>query len=315
MQKPGFIISAPWGQVRSVIELIQELDSRGFPHVFCPHNYMPTLESTRTPPPPPWDCISLCTAAIQATKQIKIASGIAVTYTRHPAEMAAGALFMNELSNGRFYLGLGPGHDNILHRFGFQTEKPIAHLSKYLTELRATAASADKPLPPIILAAVRHKMTHFAGEAAEGVVANMWPLSQVQSFLKEIPAEKRDRFIIGNLVPTWVSDDRREGMAAIKRTIGFYMSMPNYVHFYREAGYAEEADRAIPAVAKLDWEGMYAAVSDKMAEDMGIFGTPKQVREKVEEWQAAGINWLTLSALQSTKSQYESIMSVARLFE
>ena len=51
-----------------------------------------------------------------------------------------------------------------------------------------------------------------------------------------------------------------------------------------------------------------------MAEDIGIFGTPSQVREKVDAWEAAGVT-LTVSTLLTIKNQPEAVRRVAAMFD
>ena len=312
MPKPGFIISARTGQRKQVVELAQELDRRGFPHVFCPHDYSPILTSKGTKPPP-YDALSLTTAVIQATKQIRVGSGIAVTYTRHPVEMAAAAAFNHELSDGRFVLGLGIGHADVLTRYGIPSERPIPHMRRYVAEVKE--AAADWAMPPIILAVLRRKMTYLTGEIADGFLANNWALPHFPTTLKEFPGTQPEGFIRGAIVPAYVSEDRSEGLAAVRHVLSFYLRMNNYVEYYREVGYGEDAERGLAALAAGDDEAMLNSISEEMAEGMGIIGTASQVRDKVEQWQAAGIEWLTLSALQASGSQYDSIMRIAKIFD
>lgn len=308
MRKPGFTISAPPGQRKAMIEVAQELERRGFPHLFCPHEYARPYQS-----PAPYDSLSLCTAVIQATHAIKVGSGIAVTRTRHPTEMAAAAAFNCEISDGRFYLGLGPGYDPVLQRFNIPPEKPLGHMRSYLAQIRA--AAPDQPLPPIILAALRKKMTRLAGEIADGALAANWALSHLPKSLQEIPAPKRDTFIVGNIAPVWVSDDRREGLAVMRRLLAAYMQIPTYSRYFAEAGYAEVVERVQAARARQDRAAAEACIPDRMAEDIGIFGAPAEVREKVAAWWAAGVEWLTLSTLYPTRNRPEAIMRVAQIFE
>ena len=310
--KPGFNISAPMGQRKAVVELAQELDRRGFPHLFCPHDYTPMLGASGSLPPP-LDALSLCTAIIQATDQIKVGSGIAVTHTRHPAEMAAAASFNHELSGGRFLLGLGPGHDGILEQYGIPTAKPLGHMRDYTAQLRA--AFADWPQPPIIWAALRDKMTTLAGEVADGLLANHWALAKVPEHLHLLPPERRTgEYIRAVTVPAFVGD-RAEGLAAIRGVLSFYTTMQNYVEYYRRAGFGEPAEAAQAAMLAGDREAARAAIPETMADQMGIFGSPSQVRERVEEWQVAGINWVTLSALSSAGNRYDDVLRIAKAFD
>ena len=312
MAKPGFIISAHLGQRRQVVELAVELERRGFPFVLCPHDYSPILNA-KGAQPPPYDALSLCTAVIQATHTIKVGSDIAVTYTRHPAEMAAAASFNHELSEDRFILGLGPGHNGILQRYKIPTEKPLSHMKNYTAQVRA--AFADWSQPPIIWATLRKKMTTLTGQEADGLLANNWALSQVREQLRVLPPERQSGdYIRGAIVPAFVGD-RSEGLAAIRNVLSFYTTMQNYVEYYHQAGFGESAEAAKAAMAAGDRDAARAAIPDAMADEMGIVGTAAQVRERAEAWQAAGINWLALSSLQSSGSQYDNILQIARAWD
>lgn len=308
MRKPGFTISTPPGQRKAMIGVARELERRGFPHLFCPHEYARPSQS-----PAPYDSLSLCTAVIQATHTIKVGSGLAVTRTRHATDMAAAATFNGEISDGRFYLGLGVGYDSVLQRFGIAPVRPIEHLRRYLADLR-TAAAAE-PLPPILLGALRRGMLRLAGEIADGALAANWALSHVPESLKEIPAHKRDTFIIGNIAPVWVSDDRGEGLAVMRRLLAAYIRIPTYAAYFREAGYHDEVTHVQAALAQDDRAAAEACIPLRMAEDIGIFGAPAEVREKIAAWWAAGVEWLTLSTLYPSRNRPEAIMRVAQIFE
>ncbi len=317
MLKPGFLITAPPGQRKAVIDVAQELEHRGFSHIFCPHDTTPAVLHGVAAP---YDSLSLCTAMIQATNRIKVGSGVAITYTRHPAEMAAAAAFNHEISGGRFYLGLGPSHDIILKHFNIESEKPLGHMRGYVAQVRA--AAAGQPMPPIILGALRRKMVHLAGEIADGVLGANWALSHVPESLNEIPKAKPDTFLMGHIVPVWICEDRREGLSVFQRWIAYAMTMANYARYYREAGYVEEVERSTAATSVNDTAAAEAAISERMAEDIGIFGTPPQVRERIEEWQAAGVNWLTLQPVYSSRASFSSkkgypaaIMALADIFK
>ena len=51
-----------------------------------------------------------------------------------------------------------------------------------------------------------------------------------------------------------------------------------------------------------------------MADDIGIFGTRSQIRDKVEAWQALGVT-LTVSTLLTIKNQPTAVLRVAELFD
>lgn len=307
MEKPGFILSAPPGQRKAIIEAAQELERRGFPHVLCPHEYARPHEAQA-----PYDCLSLCTALAQATQTIRIVSGVAVTYTRPPADMAAAASFNYEISDGRFMLGLGSGYKTVLERFGIKTEPPIPHMRRYVEDLRA--AATEQPLPPILLAALRRRMAALAGEIGDGLIGGNWALSRVPVTLASIPAPQRNRLIIANVAPVYLCDDRAEGLAFMRRLCAAFVRIPTYAAYFSEAGYQEEVERAQSAFATGTSEAA-DAISERMADDIGIFGPPNDIRDRVEAWRAAGVNWLTLSTLYPIRDRAAAVIRVATIFD
>ena len=298
MEKPGFALVALPGRRRAVIETAQELDRRGFANIYCPSL---------------GDGLSLCLAVAMSTARIEIASGIAVIYTRHASEMAATAGFINEVAGGRFTLGLGVAHAPGLHKLGIRPGGPVADMRAYVEQLRA--AAGDPSFPPVVLATLRRKMTALAGEVADGALWANAALSHMPASLAALPPERREGFVVGNLAPCSVSDDRGAALTAIRRALRTYMALPNYQHYFIEAGYAEEVARARAALAAGDKGALSEAVSERMADDIGLFGSAAAVREKVEAWRTAGVTQLTLSAYSARGDQAHAIEEVAAIFD
>jgi len=307
-EKPGFILSAPPGQRRAIVELARELEQRDFPHVLCPHEYARPHDI-----PAPYDCLSLCTAVIQATERIRVASGVAVTYTRHPTDMAAAASFNHELSEGRFFLGLGSGYKSVLERYGITVERPIPHMRRYIREMRE--AAVEQPLPPVLFAALRGKMAALGWELADGIIGGNWALSHVPQTLAGIPESKREGFIVGNVAPLYLCDDRAEGLAFMRRLCAAFARIPTYASYFAEAGYGDEIAGAQVAFEAGDSRAAAASISERMAEDVGIFGSPTEIQERVAEWRAAGVNWITLSTLYPSKDRVGAVREAAAVFD
>ncbi len=60
-------------------------------------------------------CMATLAAAITATKKIPIGLGITSPYVRHPTAQASEAVALDELSGGRFIMGLGAGKVGIVY--------------------------------------------------------------------------------------------------------------------------------------------------------------------------------------------------------
>src|SRR5688500_1736797 len=128
------------------------------------------------------------TAVALATERIEIGSCILNPYTLHPAEIAMVAATLDEVSGGRFNLGLGAGAVEFMKWVRIERDQPLATTRAAITSIRAVLAGAPAddwqpeaylrftPLPgrprriPIYLAALSPRMLRLAGELADGVL-------------------------------------------------------------------------------------------------------------------------------------------------
>src|SRR5829696_547532 len=277
-----------------VIALAQEAENREFPGLFS--------ES-------PGDNLAFSLAMLDRTKRIVVGPGIAGIYLRHPHTMATGASLIEELHPGRFLLGLGtshiPFHEEMEVRYG----KPLEDMRRYVQNIRSVTERS--PCPPIMVAALRKRMSALAGEIGDGVMWANAALSHLPFSLAQIPPERRSSMILSNSAPACVSEDRGAALLAIKRYLLFYLKLPNYQNYFVEAGYEEEVMAARLAIANGDGESLGAAISERMASDVALFGTKAEVLEKAEAWAAAGITHLVLDSTSTTgdrlKAAYEVI--------
>ncbi|MDW8063597.1 MAG: LLM class flavin-dependent oxidoreductase [Candidatus Caldarchaeum sp.] len=75
-------------------------------------------------------------AAARSTSKIKLGTSIVNPYSSSIVEIAMRAATMQELSDGRFLLGIGPGAPETLRWAGIQVEKPVAGLAEAVKNLR-----------------------------------------------------------------------------------------------------------------------------------------------------------------------------------
>ena len=87
--------------------------------------------------------------AANETERIELGTSIAVAFSRSPMEMAQTAWDLQDLSGGRFILGLGTQvKAHVRRRFSMPSDRPVARLREYVGALRAIWRSfqADEPL-------------------------------------------------------------------------------------------------------------------------------------------------------------------------
>src|SRR5438270_4710714 len=98
------------------VELARAAERLGFAQFWVSHDLF--LRST-------WVVLA---AVAQATARIQLGTCIVNPYSANLAEIAMGAVTLDELSAGRFMLGLGAGAADFLSWIGVQQAHPLAAL-------------------------------------------------------------------------------------------------------------------------------------------------------------------------------------------
>jgi len=245
------------------------------------------------------------TAYAAATTRIGLGNGVVPIYPRHPITMAQAASTLNEVSAGRFRLGIGVSHKSAMEAMlGLRLVEPLAVMREYVAVLRAALGSGAEfegrhyrvrwslalptrpAAPPIYLAALSVKMLELAGEIADGVVLWLCPPAYVRDVA--VPALERGRqragkslagFEIVAAVPLAVSDDRRAAMTAFRGELKRYVEQPFYRAMMQAAGLGD-------GVAAFDRRG---EVPESLAEMLGGIGDARTARAYVDAYRKAGV--------------------------
>jgi alkanesulfonate monooxygenase SsuD/methylene tetrahydromethanopterin reductase-like flavin-dependent oxidoreductase (luciferase family) len=174
-----------WDRMTSweeVIEIARLADELGYDCLLIPESFGR-------------DGVTLCDRLLAATRRIKVCFGIANVFSRSPAVLASTAATLDELSGGRFVLGLGGSTPNLVEGWhGLEFKTPLARTretvaichkiwardpSPFEGEIFRTGGVklAFKPLRdkiPIWQGAVLEKGLQACGEAADGwIPANL----------------------------------------------------------------------------------------------------------------------------------------------
>lgn len=275
MQMPAVALAAAAGRRKWTVETAQKIEKAGFQGIFCASF---------------GDGMGLCLSIAHATNEIKFGTSIIPIYYRVPFDLAQSAAYIHEISDGRFYLGIGVSHAPANARLGVKTGKPLTDIRNYVEGMRA-ASQQTGPLPPIVLATLRKKMVELSVEIAEGAVWANASRSHIAESLSHIPAEKRaGDFFIGDMIPTCIDDNDPAAAANVmKRTLTGYVILPNYRNYWKEAGYVEEMEAIEAALERRDRDALPGLMTERWLSDATLYGTRKQVMEGLEEWFAKGM--------------------------
>ncbi len=273
-QLPAVSLATVPGRRKTIIELVGEIERRGFPGIFCPSL---------------GDNLALCEAIALSTNEIVFGTSISPIYTRNVFDYAQTVGFIHEVSGGRFRFGVGVSHESAMKRLGVELGKPLTDMRDFVANLKAVPRAGE--LPPIILATLRQKMIKLSEEIGNGMVFANGARSHMSTSLNVLADDTRTDpdFFIGNMIPTCISDDEEAAKAVNRRTLTSYATLPNYRNYWKEAGYVEEMEGVEAAMAAGDMEKIPACLSDRWLADTTLFGTASKVREGIEAWFDAGI--------------------------
>ena len=271
---PAVSLAAVPGRRLKTLAIAEEIERRGFPGI-----YGPSLG----------DNLSLCLAIALRTSRIEFGTSITPIYSRHVNEYASAASFIHEASGGRFRFGIGVSHEPALKRLGLHGGKPLSDIREFVADLRAVPRAGE--LPPIVLATLRDRMIRLAEEIGDGMVFANGARSHMAASLANLSDEARqgERFFIGNMIPTCISDDEDAAKAVNRRTLTSYAFLPNYRNYWKEAGYVEEMEGVEAAMEAGDTAQAAACLSNRWLADTTLFGSAAKVREGIEAWFDAGI--------------------------
>lgn len=275
---PYIFLNHETGRTHEAVRMAQELESRGFPGVF----------SSGTP----GDNMALSLLLLERTRTLAIGTGIAGIYHRHAHTMATAACMFEELHPGRFTLGLGVTHAPWLREMGLPYGKPLSDMRRYVQEIRSILNG--QPGPPVLVAALRTRMTALAGEVGDGVIWANAALSHTGYSMSALPQRRPPGFIVANSAPVCVHEDRDVAAAAIRRYLLFYMKLEHYRNYWIEAGYRQEVEAAEEAINRNDDAAAMAAMSERFVADVGLSGTVDDIRQGMARWADAGISHLIL---------------------
>ncbi len=300
VETPAISLVAVPGRRAKILDAAREAEARGFSGI-----YMPSLA----------DNMSLAVAIAMATERIPFGTSITPIYFRSALDLAQAAGFVHELSGGRFRFGIGVSHGPAHDRHGVTVGKPLADIRRFVAALNAIESAG--PMPPLVLAALRQKMIALAGEIADGMVFANGSRSHMEESLSALPTAKRDDpdFLIANMIPTCISDDRDAAVAVNRRTLTSYVQLPNYRRYWQEAGYEQEMSEVEAAIEAGTPERIPECLSDRWLSDVTLFGTASEVLEGLEAWYAAGIRTPILVPSSAAGNQLAAIGELFALFE
>lgn len=235
------------------------------------------------------------------TQRVKLGTAILPIYTRHPTAMVQMAATLDELSGGRFILGIGISHKvTVEGMWGLKIESPVNAMREYVTIVRDSLRDGGCSFEgehftarwsysgprradlPIMISALSPRMLELAGEIADGVVLWMCSPSYVRDqVLPHVKAGRQkagkplEGFEIVSQVPVCLTSDRAAAMDAFRKTVERYAALPYYRKVLDASGFKAELDSG--------------NISETLIEQFAGIGDEEQVRAAIRRYREAGL--------------------------
>jgi probable F420-dependent oxidoreductase len=255
-----------------------------------------------------------------ATSRIRVGTGIALAFVRSPMITALTALDLDDLTHGRFVLGLGTGVRRLTEDWHHAAYgRPAPHIVETVEVIRRFVAESHtgeviefegefepvhvrgykRPfLPtrtsiPIYLAAVGPVMLRTAGRIADGWISHelnspTYLRDKALPLLKEGLAQGRrqrsDLEVVASAV-CMVASDGREAKRWAAHLVAFYATVRSYQDFFDFHGFGNETRLVQERFRAGNEAGMADAVPDAMVDVLTLSGTPDEVRQRLKGYE------------------------------
>jgi alkanesulfonate monooxygenase SsuD/methylene tetrahydromethanopterin reductase-like flavin-dependent oxidoreductase (luciferase family) len=263
-----------------------------------------------------YEAFSLLTEMALRTKRIKLGTGIVNVFSRSPGVLAMSAATLEQVSEGRFILGLGTSGRRLIEEFHRTTyHRPLTRLRDTIRVVRGLLRGEPASPPPeneraltlgvprrnrdipIYCGSLHPKAIEAAGELADGWMPMFWSYRRIDQGIEWL---RRGAQIAGRNVKeitvapftAVVPSGSKYGERTVRRMIAFYVGgMGPYYHAaMARLGLGESADRVRSLWAAHRWREAESAVSDEMIEALTIWGELSYCREQLQERRRYGID-------------------------
>jgi coenzyme F420-dependent oxidoreductase len=260
-----------------------------------------------------WNIVPLMTLIAAETDTIGVSNDVVSPYGRSPAMLAQTALTLQEVSDDRFRIGLGPSSPALTENWhGFEFDRPLRRLRETIEIMRAIFEDGSPTYdgeifqidgltyglpvpespPPIDAATLGPTATELAGRFADGWIPQLFTPDGLRDRLADLErgADLGGRDVsdlrVSPVYRCFASEDREAAREKARSAMAFQIGAygPYYGDSVAEQGYPDVVETIREAWADRDTDAMAAALPDELLDELTAVGTPAEVRERVEEY-------------------------------
>lgn len=282
--------------VKNIIDLIKLAEDIGFEYLWITDHYNNK------------NVYEILTLASYETSTIKIGSGVSNPYIRNPALIASATTTLDEISEGRAIVGVGPGDKATMNSLNIKWNKPVATVRNAIEEIR-TLIHGDKTKSgayldgtkkvqekiPIYMGAQGPKMLETSGEIADGALINA---SNPKDFENALPLIKKGLehsnrslkdFDIAAYTCCSVDNDLNTAYNQTRIVVAFIIAGAPDIILKRYNIPKEDVEIIKKCLSRQDFKGASSNVTEDMINAFSVCGTPNQIQNKITELEDKGV--------------------------
>lgn len=265
----------------------------------------------------------MLSAMAAVTKRLKVGSAIYHILGRTPATLALQAVGLDELSQGRFLLGIGSSNPTIAKWHGQVFDRPLGRVREYIEIVRAAMRGekltyqgqyfsaqnfkmAFKPSGrniPIYLAAFGPKMTRLAGQISEGVLINMANPDEVERITDAVRGGAVDvgkdpaSMEIICKIRCSIAPSYGQAREALSHALAYYALADYYRDLLSRMGFGDEVEAMRSAWKSAGFHAARKLISDRMFASLPLVAATNaaEVVEQAKPYVAAGATRVILA--------------------
>ncbi len=225
---------------------------------------------------------------LAASRNIRVASGIANLQLRAPVSMNAGWMTVSEAFPDRFILGVGVSHPSFVKRAlqGVEYDKPLTRMREYLDAMDAAEFICPKPANPRrMLGALGPKMMQLAAERTDGAFSYLMPPEHTERARHDVGKDKNLSVELMVVLET----DPAKARETARRNIARYLQQVNYLNSLRSVGFGDD-----------DFGSESTPASDRIVDAIVAWGDEDAIVKRIREHEAAGADHVAIQVLTST---------------
>jgi probable F420-dependent oxidoreductase len=287
------------------------------------------------------DGFSPLAAVAVRTAIVRLGVALVPVFTRPPALTAMSAAGIQQLSRGRFCLGVGASSPAIVTGWmGADYGQPVRRVGEYVQVLRQLLAGQKVThtgpgyrvkgfrlgidpgaTVPIHVGALGPRMCRLAGAIADGVLFFLMTPEGVKQALEDVRAgaeeagRNPDDLDVFIRLPVAVDEPQDLVSFMGRRMLTGYATVPAYNASLARQGFEEEASGIAEAWTAGERERAGEILSDEMFDQLFVSGDADACRGRIEEYRAAGVKTPVLMPISVAGSVEERAERVTAAIE